>query len=190
MKPSSAIAALVACVAPAAPAIAHDFWIEASPFQSPVGGLIRVSLHQGDVFLDEAVPRDASKIESFQMIGPDGAHPVMGRSGNLTSVARPEQPGLHVVAYHSGRMRSELPAEKFEQYLREKGLSQIAKLRASRKQADQPGREVYSRCAKALLRAGDGAAPDGDRALGLPLEIVAEVSKRKHRTKSKIGTRS
>ncbi len=181
------IAALIACGA-TGPVSAHEFWIEASPFQVPVGGLVRVSLHHGERFLGEPVPRDPGTIESFQMIGPDGAHPVVGRGGSVTSFARPELPGLHIIAYQSGRLRVELPAEEFEQYLREEGLEGIADMRAGRDQSDRAGREVYSRCAKALIRvdaasASDGAAgaqgdaagaQDRDRGLGLPLEIVAE----------------
>src|SRR5262245_11393113 len=178
MKRALAIAALIAT---AAPADAHDFWIEAAPFQVPVSGLVQVSLHHGDYFMSEPVPRDPAQIVLFQMIGPDGACPVMGLSGNKTSVARPQQPGVQVIAYQSSRLPSELPGDKFDQYLREKGLAHIAELRAQRGESTHPGREVYSRCAKAIIQAGEPSAPVGaegapqsDRALGLPLEIVAE----------------
>lgn len=181
MKAARTVTALLALAKIAAPASAHDFRIDAVPFRVPVGGVVRVSLHHGEGFMGEPVPRDPTRIESFQLDGPHGAQPVLGRSGSITGFAKPEEPGLHLISYHSARVRNELPADNFEAYLREKGLDQVAKLRAERGERGQPGHEVYSRCAKALVWAGDpsarhpaeGASPS-DRALGLPLEIVAE----------------
>ncbi len=179
--PAPAAAALLLAGAISFSSVAHDFWIEAAPFQVPAGGVVRVSLHHGECFMGEPVPRDPARLESFQLVGPRGAAPVLGRSGSVTGFARPEAPGLHVISYHSGRLPNELPADAFEAYLREKGLDQIAKLRAERGDRGRAGREVYSRCAKALIWAGELSAPggteiapQGDQALGLPLEIVAE----------------
>ncbi len=181
MKPAPPHAAWVVAAAIASSSVAHDFWIEAAPFQVPVGGVVRVSLHHGDGFMGEPVPRDPARIESFELVGPRGTAPVLGRSGSVTGFARPEAPGLHLISCHSGRFRNELPADAFEAYLREKGLDSVAKLRAERGERGRAGREVYSRCAKALVWAGDPSArhpaegaPPSDRALGLPLEIVAE----------------
>jgi uncharacterized GH25 family protein len=48
--------------------------------------------------------------------------------------------------------------------------------RAARDQLDQPGREIYSRCAKALLVTPGADSESGgfDREIGLPLELVPE----------------
>lgn len=174
-------AALLLAAASARGAAAHDFWIDAAPYRLPAGGVVRVTLHHGDPFLGEPVPRDPARIESFELAGPQGAQAVLGRSGSVTGYARPQAPGLHVISYHAARFRNELPPEAFEAYLREKGLDHAARLRAERGERGRPGREVYSRCAKALVWAdGPGAsrpgeaAPPCDRALGLPLEIVIE----------------
>jgi uncharacterized GH25 family protein len=59
---------------------------------------------------------------------------------------------------------------KFDRYLGEEGLERI---RGLRKAGEGPVREIYSRCAKSLLRVGDGSS-GYDRALGLELELVPE----------------
>ncbi|RZK88917.1 MAG: DUF4198 domain-containing protein, partial [Hymenobacter sp.] len=78
----------------------------------------------------------------------------------------------------------ELPAAQFTAYLREEGLGPALRQREETGQtATKPGREVYRRCAKALVLATHGPAarlpaPAADtifnRVLGLPLELVPE----------------
>ncbi len=67
-----------------------------------------------------------------------------------------------------------LDARKFEDYLREEGLERIVAERARRGETEKPSRELFSRCAKALLFAGEGPVGGEDRALGFTLELLAE----------------
>src|SRR5207249_7443329 len=64
----------------------------------------------------------------------------------------------------SSDLRSiELEPEKFESYLKDEGLERVVKIRSDRKETLKPGREVFSRCAKTLLKVGAGAADGQDR---------------------------
>ncbi|HKV06734.1 MAG TPA: DUF4198 domain-containing protein, partial [Thermoanaerobaculia bacterium] len=86
-------------------------------------------------------------------------------------------PGLQVLVYDSAREPIELDGPKFEEYLREEGLQNVIALRAQRGQSAAPGREVFSRCAKALVAVGGketGERGYDDRVAGLPLELVPE----------------
>ncbi|TWT43612.1 Nickel uptake substrate-specific transmembrane region [Phycisphaerae bacterium RAS1] len=151
---------------------AHDFWIEPSSFRPAGGEAIRIALRVGEQFDGEAVKRNDEKIERFVILGPEGEKPVAGRDGaDPAGLARCDKPGGYVVLYRSRRSSIELEAAKFESYLREEGLEAIIAQRAAAGQSDKPGREVYSRCAKALIRVGDG--PQADRRAGLPLELIA-----------------
>ena len=78
------------------------------------------------------------------------------------------------MGYRSRRSAITLEAAKFEAYLREEGLDAVVAWRAAHGETAAPGREVYSRCAKALLVAGDaGTSRTGaDRVLGFALELV------------------
>lgn len=151
---------------------AHDFWIEPSSFRPKAGEPVRVALRVGEGFVGEPVKRNEQKIERFVLVGPTGEKPIVGRDGgDPAGLAVCEKAGTHVVVYRSRRSSIELEAAKFESYLREEGLEAIIAKRAAAGQSDQPGREVYSRCAKSLIRVGEEAL--ADRRVGLPLELVA-----------------
>ena len=156
---------------------AHDFWIEPSSFQVTVGDAVRIHLRVGERFLGEPVARDESRIEQFILTGPGGARPVLGRDGmNPAGLLRLDGPGIWFVGYSSKPAAVQLAGPKFEDYLREEGLERIIEDRAKRNESQMPGRELFSRSVKSLLRAGHGSHGDGhDRELGLPLEIVADA---------------
>lgn len=163
-------------------ATAHEFWIEPETHRPLAGKVFRVALHHGERFAGEVVPRDERKIRRFVALPGPGAEsgadtPVVGRSGGPHSLARVVAPGPHIIVYESCDQTSVLPADRFEAYLREEGLDAIIRQRAQRGESDRPGRETYTRCAKSLvLSSPAGAAGDCDacdRAVGLPLEIIA-----------------
>jgi uncharacterized GH25 family protein len=168
------VVVVITSVATAHAAQAHDFWIEPSLFTAKPGELINVHLHVGHAFEGEPVRRQSQRIEKFIAAGPDGEKDLPGvEGGDPAGFLRPKQPGVYVLGYRSNHARSELEAEKFESYLREEGLERISSMRSQRGDSSQPGREIYSRCAKSIVLVGDGAPPDVcDRALGFRLEFI------------------
>src|SRR5262249_4281932 len=68
---------------------------------------------------------------------------------------------------------TELPAEKFEDYLRMEGLDRIIDVRAARGERAKPGRERFYRFAKALL-AGKTPSAAATQPLGFSYEIVPD----------------
>jgi uncharacterized GH25 family protein len=83
-------------------------------------------------------------------------------------------PGLLVIGYRSNPSAVELPADTFNQYLKDEGLDAIAALRARRNETGAKAHELFSRCAKSLVLAGVPSVAQGDRRLGFTLELVAE----------------
>jgi uncharacterized GH25 family protein len=161
----------------AATASAHDFWIQPPKFRVAKDEVVEVPLRVGEEYVGEVVPRDDLRIEKFVVHGPDGVEPVPGADGkDPAGRFTPKKDGIYVVGFRSKRRSIELEASKFEAYLKEEGLQRVVELRAERKETQKPGREVYSRCAKALIRAGDGAKDGHDRVLGMRLEIVPETN--------------
>ncbi len=170
---SIACAILLAGCCSGSPASAHEFWIEPSSFRPAVGALVSVGLRVCDLPQLEPVPRRADRIEKFFVAWPGGEEPVRGEDGaDPAGTFTPGQPGLYVIAYRSKPSRIELNAEKFESYLREVGLDRVIDERAASGQSAQPGREIYSRCAKSLVVAGDPAPASADKALGMRLELI------------------
>jgi hypothetical protein len=77
------------------PARAHDFWIEPSAFQPPVGGWITFALRVGEPFRGTLYPRTRSHLRRFDLIGPDGTTAVRGRDGGTPAhqhTGRPTKP--------------------------------------------------------------------------------------------------
>jgi uncharacterized GH25 family protein len=166
------VAGLVLSVASLA---AHDMWIEPTDFLPDAGKVIGVRLRIGQDFLGDPLPRDPALIEQFISIDSTGRKPVYGRDGaDPAGLMRVTEPGLLILGYQSRPSPVVLPATKFSQYLKEEGLDAIAELRARRNQTSSDAREIFSRCAKSLVRYGMPTDAQADRVLGFTLELVSE----------------
>jgi uncharacterized GH25 family protein len=169
-----ALAASLALVL-AAPLAAHDFWIEPGSFRPSVGAPLAVHLVVGQRFRGDALPRNPALIERFVLVSGTSEIPVVGRPADEPAgLVTPPRAGLAWIAYRSLESPLSLDADRFEEYLREEGLESVVAERARRGESGKPSRELFSRAAKSLVRAG-GAGSDGfDRPLGLALELVPE----------------
>ena len=157
-----------------APLVAHDMWIEPGTFLADAGEIVSVGLRVGQNLLGDRLPRDPALINQFVVHDAEGRKPVVGRSGaDPAGFVRAATPGVLVIGYQSTPSAVEQTSEKFNQYLKEEGLDAIAALRAKRGQAGAV-REMFTRCAKSLVRSGPANQGPGDRALGFTLELVAE----------------
>lgn len=161
-------------------AMAHDFWIEPSSHAVLPGQTVSVRLLVGEHFKGDAVgrPPEAGLHRFVVADAQSGASATLpGRAlADPAGAFRPARAGAFIIAFHGKPNAIELPAEKFNAYLEDEGLQAVLAARAERNQLNAPGREIYSRCAKSLLRVGGevGAVGPQDRALGLPLELIAE----------------
>jgi uncharacterized GH25 family protein len=154
---------------------AHDFWIEPSSYSPDVGAVVRVSLRVGQDFTGDPVPRNPAAIMSFFLVGPDGRQDVPGREGiDPAGLFRVATAGALLIGYRSSPSPVTLDAAKFEQYLKEEGLEHVIAARAKSGASQAPGREIFSRSVKTLLRAGTPGAAGYDRVLGLALELIPE----------------
>jgi uncharacterized GH25 family protein len=163
----------------AAPALwAHNFWIETSTFTPVPGQRLSVRLRVGQELQGDPVPRDPALMKRFVAVGPLGETPVPGVPN--TEPAGFESftaPGLYTIVYDSTRFPVELDAAKFETYLKEEGLDSISAARARQGKSAAGAKEVFSRCAKALLAVGpvgEATAAGFDRLFAQRLELVAE----------------
>jgi uncharacterized GH25 family protein len=160
-------------LAVAGPAGAHDFWIEPDAAEPAVGGLVRLRLLVGHGTEREEYPRTERHLVRFWSRGPGGEAEVPGLAGvSPAGLLRPAKPGLHVVAYRSRPTKHVMEAAAFEAYLAEEGLDEALRVRRERGHADRPGREAFSRCAKALLAVGGSAEGAFRERSGLDLELL------------------
>ncbi len=157
------------------PALPHDFWVRPEVYTLDEPGPVAVRLLVGDDFDGKAYPRDPAHLQRFVVAGPDGITDVPGERGmDPAGTAELPHPGLHVVGYRSHGSVLRMEPRDFEAYLAHEGLDAISRLRAEAGLTDTAGREVFSRCAKAIVRVGDDAAQGFDRRLDLALELVPE----------------
>jgi len=170
---SGLVAASVGALA--APLAAHDFWIEPTGFRADLGRVVGVKLRVGDDFHGDPVPRNDELIDQFVVVDAAGRRQVVGREGaDPAGLLRVTAPGLMIIGYQSRPSPVTLPAAKFTQYLEAEGLDAIVAVRARTQASGREGREIFSRSAKSLVRSGTVTAGAGDRALGFPIELVAE----------------
>ncbi len=171
----------------ALPLHAHDVWIVPSSFAPAVGQVVGLRLLVGQDLRGEALALVPGLARQFVVQDAVVRRPLAPRLRTATAaLLRVTAPGLQVVGYYSHPSFIELPADKFNAYLAEEGLEAILAQRAGLDQSLASGREMYTRCAKTLLRTAPIApiapiAPtaattptQADQRLGFPLELVAE----------------
>lgn len=153
---------------------AHDFWIEPSTFRPAPGSTAAVGLRVGQNFVGDPVPRFSRSIEQFSIRQGGSEQPINGLENiDPAGWLRADGRSTAVIVYRSTGSFVELPAEKFEDYLRQEGLERIIDTRAKRGQRDKPGRERFYRYAKALLT-GQQPSAAVTQPLGLLYEIVPD----------------
>jgi hypothetical protein len=172
-------AALAIWIGLGLPARAHDFWIVPSGFRPATGERVSVQLEVGQRFESDAVPRNPEKIEAFFAVDARGSRiPVEGIDGSSPAgFLRARTAGLAWIGYRSRTTAIEQNGARFEAYSARKAR-RIALARERAGTNGLPGKEIYSRCAKALIRVGDDSGRTVRSDPRLPLEIVAEAGRR------------
>jgi uncharacterized GH25 family protein len=168
---------IMGLLAGAAPAVAHDFWIEPAEFRPAVGASVPVVLRVGEDFSGTSQPFVPDWIVDFSVSGPAGPTPVEGFVGDdPATVLVTRAPGLLLIGYYSQRSFVNIEADRFNAYLEAEGLEAVAETRRRRGESAASGRELYSRCAKSLVRVAAAAGSPGfDRVLGYPLELIPQI---------------
>lgn len=165
----------VLCVLQAAPASAHEFWIEPEDFRPAPGAKVPVRLFVGQFFKGNSMPWLSDNFPQFYFTdarGTENFRSVLGDDPAATLTVR--APGRFWIVVRSGYfdLLYEKPGE-FDAFLAMEGIDHLV---PREQRGKVPVKEIYSRCAKALLLAGKPAAGSApDRAFGLPLELVAET---------------
>ncbi len=159
-------------------AAAHDFWMDSDRWAVADGRKIKIDFRVGHASDAKAWRLDPAREVSLTSIGPEGerdqrdalVYPTAGEDSGAAMVLIGD--GLHVIAFQTDETYSKLEARKFNAYLEEEGLDLVLKARRRAGRDREPGRELYSRRAKALIRVGAAGADPAPAAIGQTLEIV------------------
>jgi hypothetical protein len=168
------------------PVRAHEFWIDLVTFTPAVSASVPITFRIGSDFRGNTYPYVRSLDRGFQLVTPRGATPLKTLDGDdpAAEVAF-RVPGLNVLWHRRAREPVVFDTfAKFEETLVDEGLEAIG---IEHRAANRPMtkiKELFARCAKALLQVGGDKVSGGndgvDRAVGLPLELVAEANPYTH----------
>lgn len=166
---------LLAALLPASPGWAHEFWMLPQAFDLAAGEVATLSLAVGQDFAGEPVAFSRPLVAGLRHLARDAdvdLRPLMPATGAAPILrVRLARTGTHVIALDSNPSAIELPAAKFNDYLRLEGLVSVLQARERAGTADTPGREHYRRNVKTLLQAG-GSDDTFRRRTGQRLELV------------------
>ena len=160
-------------------ASAHDFWLQPQSWQTAPGTPLPFVVEVGHGSFRQQWGADGGHLLALNDLAHGGAvdvGPLFKPGGEVPHLTRTfRREGLHIVSLVSTNAASDLPAIRFNDYIKVEGLTPAIDARTRSGAMNSNGRELYSRRAKALVQVGR-ATPSDDalatRALGLTLEIV------------------
>ncbi len=172
------LAFMIATILSPEAATAHDFWIQPRDFAADVNTAIPLTIEVGHGPFRQRWSAAIDRVATFSTVGSAGTkdiHAALVPPGGLADANISfSQPGTYLVVLETNRAASDLPAIRFNDYLKAEGIAPAIAARAAAKATDTPGRELYSRRAKAIVRIGTAGAaqPQVTRPVGMTLEIV------------------
>lgn len=157
----------------AAPAAAHEFWLEPLAYQVEANGNLTAHIVNGQDFKGVTLPFVPQRFAHFIAFNGNNSLQVTSRIGDSPALNQaPASEGLNVVAYQARNSTVSYETwEKFQKFLDHKDLGDQLANHEARGVPLENFQEVYSRYSKTLI--GVGSAAGADRRTGLETEIVA-----------------
>lgn len=157
---------------------AHDFWLEPTLYFAKAPSSIALQFKVGHKEDTSHWNLTWNKIVALRTYSSDGVtdmgSSIVPKTALLPGLAKTAElaSGTHVIGFESYHATSVLGAEKFNQYAKDEGLTEILAYRASKGQNDIAGEELYSRKAKTIIQVGDTITDNALKPIGHTLEIV------------------
>lgn len=154
------------------PIFAHEFWLDPISFFKPKSC---VRFRVGEHFAGENWVGDFNKVKLLEVVNFESrsttdAQTMLPNKGDSLHFDLPFA-GTQALLFNSTNSYIELEASKFNAYLAEDGLNDIAAWRKHNGKDTAMGKEYYERSVKVLLQNGDKKTPV-NFPTALPLDIV------------------
>jgi uncharacterized GH25 family protein len=155
---------------------AHEFWLEPQKFLLSIGEKINFRVFVGENFTGENVDFSLFEIKKFSHYSGKDKKNINGQltEQNLSDFLHFDTEGNHLIAFNNSNKHIELEAEKFNEYLKDDGLDNVAAYRKKHKELNKKGTEQYQRCVKTLVQVGNIHDDTYRINTGMRLEIIPE----------------
>lgn len=160
--------------------IAHEFWLKPQQFHFKKDEIASIKFNVGENFTGDNWVGNNSKINQLMHYTPsnkqvDIATLVSDNKGDSIQL-KLEEEGTHMVIYNSKNSFINLEPLKFNAYLKEDGLLEVAAYRKLHNEAKNNGKEYYQRSVKTILQVGDIITNNCLQPTTLPLDIIPLIN--------------
>lgn len=155
--------------------LAHEFWLQPGRYFAAVGDVVPVEVMVGEGFMGERSEGKKNRIVQYVHFAnghKEDLAPGLTNDHYGVAAIKLATPGTHLIAFANTPKFLSMRADSFLLYLNEDGLDNVIQTRQRQGDTQKRSRELYQRCVKTLIQAGD--TPDNTFAAntGMPLEII------------------
>ncbi len=156
--------------------MAHEFWLQPQKFFYSIRDVAYIRFLVGENFTGTNWNGNKDKVKLLVHFDPTGAAndltaKLSAKMGDSLQLPLKDE-GTHMVIFNSTNTFIKLESEKFNEYLKDDGLDNIALYRAAKKEDTLAGREYYQRSVKTLIQVGESLNNQCTNPTQLPLDII------------------
>ncbi len=137
------------------PLWAHDLYLLPNFFYTNKGSTLKVAFHNGDSFPSSEVAPNPAKLQEARLTGLGGSadvHDLQTMGTETVGTVTVPAAGSLLLSVRSVPNFIELPADQFQKYLQEEGLTEVLRWREAHGEQGKSGRERYSKFSKSILQ--------------------------------------
>ena len=154
---------------------AHEFWLNPNKFIYKRTEEVNIRFLVGENFEGENWKGNNERIKSLKIyfggVNDDLSSVVTDAAGDSIEYFMIDE-GTNLIAFNSNNSFIQMEPLKFEEYLKEDGLTKVLEYRKQNNETGCSGREFYQRCAKTLLQVGPVIDKTFAISTGLPIDII------------------
>lgn len=156
---------------------AHEFWLQPLQFRYQVNEEASIEFMVGESFTGEQWDLKKHKVELLDWHTATSKTDLTSQIKNVKGfrlLQKLPAEGTQLFAMKSNAAYIELPAEKFNEYLKEDGLDDVLEERKKKNLLNRPSTENYTRFTKLLLQAGNTKDDTYKKNVGFRIEIIPQ----------------
>lgn len=156
---------------------AHEFWLQPDKFIYQKNETANIKFRVGENFEGDNWNNNGSKINflTFYSNGTskDVASLISNNNGDSLRLSLSED-GTGMVVYNGLNSFIELEATRFNEYLKEDGLTEAIEYRKQHNETEDSSREFYQRSVKTIIQVGKKYDHTFNKQTNLPLDIIPQ----------------